>query len=384
LRIPAYELRQICAVGVGETGDKILDRRRVPVMPLEIKVHAAAEARAAEQHAEHAHHLGAFFVDRRGVEVVDLVIERRPHRVGEGACVLDELIGAQPAHVDDALDRARALIGGELLVAEDGEAFLQAELEPVAAGDAVAGPVVKILVRDHRLDAGIVGVGRRLRARQHVFVVENVQALVLHRPHVEIGHGDDHENVEVVFAAKFFFVPAHGAFEAVERVAAALLLAGLDVDAQLDVAAGHRFERCGDAAELAADQCEQITRLREGIVPDREVAVGAGDVAAAHEVAVREQHRRFVLLRLDAGRVDGHHVGPVGEIGDTAEALGLALGAVGAARAVEAHELGIGRGIDQRFDVDRERPRRRRKRKAVGRRRVAIGRERRAVKRKAL
>ena len=64
--------------------------------------------------------------------------------------------------VADALDRAGPDIGGELLVPEDGQPFLQAELEPVAAGDAVAGPVVKILMRDDRLDRRIVAVCRRV------------------------------------------------------------------------------------------------------------------------------------------------------------------------------------------------------------------------------
>ena len=100
------------------------------------------------------------------------------------------------------LTGARAHVGGEFLVAEDREAFLQAELEPVAAGDAVAGPVVEIFVRDDRLDRGEVGVGRGLGAGQHVFVVEDVEALVLHRAHVEVGDGDDHEDVEIVFAAE--------------------------------------------------------------------------------------------------------------------------------------------------------------------------------------
>src|SRR3712207_6858280 len=46
----------------------------------------------------------------------------------------------------DPLHGGRALVGREGLVAEDGEALLQAQLEPVAAGDAVAGPVVEVLV----------------------------------------------------------------------------------------------------------------------------------------------------------------------------------------------------------------------------------------------
>ena len=40
-------------------------------------------------------------------------------------------------------------------------------------------------------------------------VVEDVEALVLHRPHVEVGHGDDVEHVEIVLAPEALLVPAH-------------------------------------------------------------------------------------------------------------------------------------------------------------------------------
>src|SRR5262249_53666682 len=96
--------------------------------------------------------------------------------------------------------------------------------------DAVAGPVVKILVGDDRLDALVVEVGRGLRRRQHIFVVEDVEALVLHRAHVEVGDRDDHEDVEIVFAAERALVPSHGALERIHGVEAARLLARLDID----------------------------------------------------------------------------------------------------------------------------------------------------------
>ena len=197
-----HELRKVDAGSVGEALHELIDRGGLAVVALEVEVHALAEILVAEQALEHAHDLGALLVDGGRVEVVDLAIGRRTHRVGEGTRILHELMRAQAAHVLDALDRTRALVGGEFLVAEDGKPFLQAELEPVAAGDAVAGPVVEIFVRDDRLDGGVVGVGRGLRARQHVLVVEDVEALVLHRAHVEVGHRDDHEDVEVVFAAE--------------------------------------------------------------------------------------------------------------------------------------------------------------------------------------
>ena len=105
-----------------------------------------------------------------------------------------------------------------------------------------------------------------------------------------------------------------------------------------------------------------------------------GQFAACREIAVGEQHRRFFFVGFDARGVDRHYVGPVGEIRDAAESFRLALGAIGAARAVKPGELGIGRRIDQRFDLQRERPvRRLRDGELIGRGHVAFRRQRGAV-----
>ncbi len=279
LRVPKHELREIAAADVGEALHELLDRRRFAVMPGEIEIHALAKQIGPEQDLDHAHDLAALVVDRGRVEVVDLVIELGPHRVGEGPGILDELMRAKRADVADPFDRARALIGGKFLVAEDGEAFLQAELEPVAASDAVAGPIVEIFVRDDRFDMGVVGVGCGRRRGEHVFVVEDIEPFVLHRAHVEGGDGDDHEDVEIVFAPEHLFVPAHGALEAVHGVSAAVFLARLDIDGERDLAAGHRGEAVDDARQVAADQREQIAGLFEGIVPYGKMPVGARNVA---------------------------------------------------------------------------------------------------------
>jgi hypothetical protein len=189
--------------------------------------------------------------------------------MGEGACVLEELLGAQPGDVLDALHPARAHVGGEFLVAEDRQPLLEAELEPVAAGDPVARPVVEILVGDDALDVLVVGVGGGLGARQHVLRVEDVQPLVLHRPHVEVVDRDDHEEVEVVFEAVDLLVPAHRPLQRVHRVAAAPLVAGPHEDPQR-----HRPARPGGEGvlhrdEVARDQREEVGGLGEGVVPFR-------------------------------------------------------------------------------------------------------------------
>src|SRR6202171_1988180 len=113
----------------------------------------------------------------------------RQLRVLKPPRVLGELSALQPAYVGNALDRPRAFVGGEFLIAKNGEAFLEAKLEPIAASNAVACPVVEIFVRDDGFDAGIIAVGRGFGRSQDVLVVENIEALVLHRAHVEIRNG---------------------------------------------------------------------------------------------------------------------------------------------------------------------------------------------------
>ena len=250
----------------------------------------ARNASRADQALQHPDDLGAFLVDGRGVEVADLVIDLRPDVVRQRAGVLGELRRAQRANVADALDRRRAHVAGKLLIAEDGQPLFEAQLEPVPAGHAIAGPVVKILVRDDPLDARVIVVGRRLRRREDVFVVEDVEALVLHRAHIEIGDGDDVEHVEIVFAPVSLLVPGHRSLERVHRIVGALLAAVLDVDRERDLAAGRGDERIGDMAEIAGDQREQVARLLVRIAPDGVVA--AGNVGLA---------RRFRDCRWRAG-----------------------------------------------------------------------------------
>ena len=118
---------------------------------------------------------------------------------------------------------------------------------------------------DHRFDVGVVRVGPRPRRSEQVLVVKDVEPLILHGAHVKGGDGGDHENIEIVLAPERLLVPAHGALEAVQGVEAALLLAGLQIDVQRDLAARHRGEIVGDARELAADEREQIGGFFEGI-----------------------------------------------------------------------------------------------------------------------
>ncbi len=275
----------------------------------------------------------------------------RLHGMGERPGILAELGGAQGAHVGDALHRGRALVHREFLVAIDRQPFLQRQLEPVAAGHPVAGPVVEILVGDDGFDALVVGIGGRLGARQHVFGVEDVQPLVLHRPHVEIRHGGDVEHVEVVFQAEHLLVPRHRGLERAHGVIAAVLVALADPDRQRDLAARFRDETIVQGDQIAGDQGEQVAGLGMRVGPDDAVApVGQGLGRAG--IAVRQHDRAGGGIGGEGDGEAGHHVGAVGEPGDAAEALGLALGEEGAVREVEAGELGVGCGVDDGLDLE--------------------------------
>jgi hypothetical protein len=199
-------------------------------------------------------------------------------------------------------------------------------------------------VGDHALDAFVVEVGGRAGVGQQQAGVEDVEALVLHGPEVEVAHGDDHEQVEVVLAAERLLVPLHRALEAVHGVGGPRRLAGVDIDAQGDLAAAHGGEAVGQFVEFAGHQGEQVAGLGEGVLPDREVAA-----TGSSPLSIRlpfDSSQRSDGVALDAHRVAAQHVRPVGEVGDAAEALGLALGAVAAARHVEAHQGGVAGRVD--------------------------------------
>ena len=92
-------------------------------------------------------------------------------------------------------------------------------------------------MRDDPRDIVEVGVGRRVLVGEHVGGVEDVEALVLHRAHVEVADGDDVELVEVVFAAVDLLVPRHGELQAVHRVLRLGQVRLAHPDGEIDLAA---------------------------------------------------------------------------------------------------------------------------------------------------
>ena len=279
LGIPAFELAQIAPGGVLEHLQPILDRAGLAIVTLEIEIERATVGRIPDQRFEHADHLGALFIDGGGVEIVDLHIALRAHRMGQRAAVFAKLAGAQGFHVLDTLHVRPAPVGGIGLIAENRQPLFQAQLEPVAQGDAVAGPVVEIFMGDDAFDPGEILVRFALRIGQHGGRVEDVEPLVFHRPHVEIRDRDDVENVQIVFAPVGGLVPGHGAFQGLHRKAAFVQIVAPDPDRKRHIAPRHGAEFIPVGHQIAGHQREQVAGLGPGVVPLGDLVLARAGVA---------------------------------------------------------------------------------------------------------
>ena len=133
-------------------------------------------------------------------------------------------------------------ISGETLITKNGESFLQRELKPVAAGDAVAAPVMEILMSDHALDPLQLTIRCRFSISQHQLRIEDVEAFVLHRAHIEVTHSDDVVLVEVVFELINLLIPCHRTLQRLHGMSGVGLITLLHMQPQSHCATGCRRE----------------------------------------------------------------------------------------------------------------------------------------------
>ena len=244
------------------------------------------------------------------------------HRAG----VFGKLQPAHSAHVVDAVHRPRAEVGAELLIAEHGQPLFQAELEPVAAGDAVAGPVMEIFMTNHALNIEVVFIGGGIGTGQNIFGVKDVQPFVLHGTHIKEVDGDNHIDVEVILEAKALLIPFHGVFQRGHRPRRAVEIAAIDVQLQRHFTPGAGGKSVAQDVEITGHQRKQVARFREWILPLYPVTTVL-QFPFRHTVAVGEQERIFGFIGDNFGGKARQHVRTVQIPGDVAETFRFTLGA---------------------------------------------------------
>ena len=376
LVIPAAKLGKgetgLARAAIGPVGDgrsaggilhgleEVVAGGRRAVMTLHVEGHAGPELLRPEQGLQGPDHFGPLFIDGGGIKIIDGLILIRLDRVGRGARIFTELAIAQEGHILDALDGRRMEIGGETGITKHREPFFQRKLEPVAAGDAVAGPVMEILVGDHTFDPLQFAIGGGGGIGEHQLGIKDIETLIFHGAHVEVAHGNDVEFIEVVFQPIHLLIPGHGAFQRRHRMGGVGAITRLHVDAQGHLAATGGGEGIAHLLELARHQGEEVGGFGEGVVPDGVVAGRIVQGPGADAVAIREQHGAALPVGLDPHPEATEQVGAIGVVSDAAEALGLALAGHHAAAHVEPLQAAVGFRVDAHQRLELEGPLRRR------------------------
>ena len=190
---------------------------------------------------------------------------------------------------------------------------------------------------DDAFNQGIVAIRRRFGAGQHVFGVEDIQALVLHGTGVEVIHCHDHEQVKIVFPAIGFLIPSHRPFQRVHGICAAAFVTGAHEYAQRHLAPGHCGETVIQRHQITGNQRKQICGFRVRIVPFRNALFGC------QKIAIGQHHRQVAF---DPDGKYRHDVRAIRIKGDPAKALCLTLGAIHAVGHVQPFKRGVGGGAD--------------------------------------
>ena len=204
-------------------------------MPLKIQIHPLAEPLTPKIACQHTDHFSPFFIDGGGIEIVDLTIAFRTNGMRGRAPVLGKLRRAQHADIAGTLHPLIMHVSREKLITVNSQSLFKGQLEPVAAGHPVTGPVMKILMRHDGFDIVQISVGGGAFISQYIFAVENIEAFILHRPHVEMADGNNLKQIKIIFETEPLLIPFHRFFQRLHSMTGQIDIALFDIDMQVDM-----------------------------------------------------------------------------------------------------------------------------------------------------
>ena len=148
---------------------------------------------------------------------------------------------------------------------------------------------MEILMADDAFDTLVPRVSGGIRSRQHTGGVENIQPLVLHSAHVEAFHGNDHENIKIVFPPVVNFVPPHRVLQCRHGIVDFIDIMGLGENLQLDGSTTHRDKFIFNELQIAGHQRKQVRRFHERVLPRHPVALSL--FSPINVITIGEQNR---------------------------------------------------------------------------------------------
>ena len=138
LVIPSLELGQVDIVPFLHGRHKVVGGDGLTIILFKVVIGSTPKSLCTDQVVQHTNDFRTLVINRHGIEVVDFLVGPGADGMCHGPGVLLKLLHAHHIDVLDALHSPGSHIRAELLIAEHGETFLQTQLEPVAAGNAVA------------------------------------------------------------------------------------------------------------------------------------------------------------------------------------------------------------------------------------------------------
>ncbi len=81
-----------------------------------------------------------------------------------------------------------------------------------------------------RFNRSKIGVGSHCRMGENILGIKNIETLVFHRSHIEVGGGNNHEALEIELQPKARFIPAQSPLQGRHAPIGLILIPRLNPD----------------------------------------------------------------------------------------------------------------------------------------------------------
>ena len=153
-------------------------------------------------------------------------------------------------------------------------------------------------MRHNRLNAMKTEICGDLGTAQYAGGIEYIQALVFHGAHVEVIHSDNIKDIQVILSTIDLFVPAHRLLQRAHGMPALINIFFLHINSQGNFTITHCSKAIFYVFQIACNQCKQVSRLGERVMPHSTMAPLA-KLLRLNKIAIAEQHRIALMFPFD-------------------------------------------------------------------------------------
>ena len=162
-------------------------------------------------------------------------------------------------------------------------------------------------MRHNTFDTLVRRIRRCFSFGQYTTGVKDIQTFILHCTHIEIIHGHDHKNIQIVFTTIALFIPTHGFFQTVHRMLALINILRLHINAQRHFTLTHGREGVFNTPQVTGHHSKQIGRFFKGIFPCHPMTPLVV-FTLCYGITIGEQNRVTVFFCMNCRGKATHHI----------------------------------------------------------------------------